>query len=144
MIVKELLFERSSNSYVAERLHNCPDDVDVYNVESYLIQHLGEPLDVAVTDEVSGKRTVIGWTFEPPAAMELPGARDDYEIAAIPMIETDDGGFASARLAVAQQGAAFEAVARENDVPFTVVDGHSEYEADKPTAPGDNPTSADE
>jgi hypothetical protein len=144
MIIKELLFERSSNSYVAQRLHNCPDDVDVYNVESYLIQNLGKPLDVAVTEGATTKRTVIGWTFEPPAEMELPGPRDDYEIAAIPMIETEDGGFTSALLVVAQQRAAFEAVSRESDVPLTVVDGHSEYRADKSAAPEDNPTSTDE
>src|SRR5690348_11026160 len=89
MIIKELLFERSSNSYVAQRLHNCPDDVDVYNVQSYMIRQLGEPLDVAVTESATTKRTAIGWTFERPADMELPGARDNYEIAAIPMIETE-------------------------------------------------------
>jgi hypothetical protein len=141
MIIKELLFERSSNSYVAQRLHDCPDDVDVYNVRSFLIQMLGDPLDVAVTGGAGGERMVIGWTFEPPTTMELPGPRDDYEIAAIPMIETEDGGFTSALLAVAQQRAALEAIARERDVPLTVVDGRSEYVADEPE---NNPSSHDE
>ena len=47
LVIKELLFDRPREEYVAARITGCPVDVELHTVASWLSQRYGAPIDEA-------------------------------------------------------------------------------------------------
>jgi hypothetical protein len=130
LIIKELLFDKTKDEYVAERLTRCPADVELDTVKSWLEQQYGAPTNVADSVDPEVGKIQVGWVYEVPS--DWPSANPTtQELVAMPM-GVDDAGKPgdSAFLVQAQIRRAWRATAEREGFELKVITlEHRPYEA---------------
>jgi hypothetical protein len=129
LVIKELLFDRTRNDYVGQRITHCPADVELDTVASWLEQQYGPPFNTAHSVDPKVGEIQVGWVYEVPA--DWPDADPaTQELVAMPMHATDEGEPGdSAFLMQAEARQTLRAIADAAGVPLEVWPlEHAEYE----------------
>lgn len=115
--IKCLMYHVSRDKVVGEWVAQCPQDVDIWNVRSYLEHHLGPVLDVAYTKSAEHGEIQVGWTFRAPK-------RDGFEVIAMPMIRDQaTGDLTGAWIWEAEQRAMMQQLSTQfNITPTTITE----------------------
>lgn len=104
ILMKLMAFDDARQEVLQEQLVSCPDDVDGFNVRSFVVQWLGEPLDVVWSVTERGERVEIGWLYGPehlrPAGLVDP---EGAELYVLPHVQLDDGSIVNLGMHVAAQ-----------------------------------------
>ena len=129
LVIKELLFDRSREAYVAQRITRCPADVELHTVASWLSQRYGAPIDEARSVDPKVGELVVGWVYRVPSDWPDSDAATQ-ELVAMPMQVNDDGEAGdSAFLIQAEIRQMMQAVAEREGIPLEVITlEHAEYE----------------
>ena len=128
LVIKELLFDRPREAYVAERITRCPADVELHTVASWLSQRYGAPINEARSVDPKVGEIVVGWVYRVPSGW--PDADPaTQELVAMPMHVNDDGRPGdSAFLIQAETRQWMRAVAEREGIPLEVITlEHTEY-----------------
>ena len=120
LVIKELLFDRPREEYVAARITDCPADVELHTVASWLSQRYGTPIDEARSVDPKVGEIVVGWVYRVPSGW--PDADPaTQELVAMPMQVNDDGEPGdSAFLIQAETRQWMRAVAEREGIPLEV------------------------
>jgi hypothetical protein len=120
LVIKELLFDRPREEYVAARITGCPADVELHTVASWLSQRYGAPIDEARSVDPKVGEIVVGWVYRVPSGW--PDADPaTQELVAMPMQANDDGEPGdSAFLVQAEIRQWMRAVAEREGIPLEV------------------------
>lgn len=86
-------------------MRRCPADVEPETVQSFLIQHFGEPIEVAWTATERHERVDLGWIFRTPPEGEAA------EVLCVPFIDMGDGSLRPMFELLADQRQDFEHLA---------------------------------
>jgi len=128
LVIKELLFDRPREDYVAERITGCPADVELHTVASWLSQRYGAPIYEARSVDPKVGEILVGWVYRVPSGW--PDADPaTQELVAMPMQANDDGEpVDSAFLIQAEIRQWMRAVAERDGIPLEVITlEHAEY-----------------
>ncbi len=85
IIVREILWNPSTQSVVEERYLPVPPEVGLERVLAFLEERLGEAVDTTWTTTPRHPRVTVGWVFEDP------DGRPGIELRAIPSIRDEHG-----------------------------------------------------
>ena len=120
LVIKELLFDRPREEYVAARITGCPADVELHTVASWLSQRYGAPIDEARSVDPKVGEILVGWVYRVPSGW--PGTDPaTQELVAMPMQANDDGEpVDSAFLMQAEARQTLRAIADETGIPLEV------------------------
>ena len=128
LVIKELLFDRPREEYVAERITHCPADVELHTVASWLSQRYGAPIYEARSVDPKVGEIQVGWVYEVPA--DWPDADPaTQELVAMPMHVNDDGEPGDSAFVIqAEIRQMMQTVAEREGIPLEVITlEHAEY-----------------
>jgi hypothetical protein len=94
----------------------CPAGVEPDTVQSFLIQHFGEPIEVAWTTTERHERVDLGWIFRAPPEVET-----EAEVMCVPFIDIGDGPLRPMFELLADQRQDFEHLAATGDLDALTV-----------------------
>jgi hypothetical protein len=129
LVIKELLFDRAREAYVAQRITRCPADVELHTVASWLSQRYGAPIDEARSMDPKVGEFVVGWVYQAPSDWPDSDAATQ-ELVAMPMQANDDGEAGDSAFVIqAEIRQMMQAVAEREGIPLEVIAlEHAEYE----------------
>ena len=145
LVIKELVFDRSREAYVAQRINCCPADVELHTVASWLSQRYGPPIDQARSVGPKVGELVVGWVYRMPSDWPDSDAATQ-ELVAMPMQVNEDGEAGdSAFLIQAEIRQMMQAVAERQGVPLEVITvEHAEYEPTRSCGDQEPPGGSDD
>ena len=145
LVIKELLFDRSREAYVAQRITRCPANVELHTVASWLSQQYGAPIDEARSVDPKVGELVVGWVYRVPSDWPDSDAATQ-ELVAMPMLANDDGEAGdSAFLIQAEIRQMMQAVAEREGIPLEVITlEHAEYELTRSRGDQEPPGGSDD
>lgn len=89
--IKVIAREIASRGEVAENWLEVPASIDTAEVEDFVVEHFGEPLDLEVESRNDDGEVVRGWVFPTVSPGLVAAPADGIEMIVVPFVRFPDG-----------------------------------------------------